>query len=244
MAKKKKKAAKKVAKKKASEPAAVDAQEGSEAGPCSDQELVAAGVVTTAGELMSGVVNALVREIEARGVDVADLLHTVVASLQRSQPSERVSGEENGQSGWEYARRRFERRDDGDLPHLRFVGRVIDILLNHRRFQTCTTGNVFRVFLVEIPNQLEVNHQQHPVPGRDVDVTMQPARRTFNNRMDRLCEEELIQPTITRETGRREGYVLTEDGRNMFDGWPPLSDIPGLALDGTVRPDSEPRRRS
>jgi DNA-binding HxlR family transcriptional regulator len=73
---------------------------------------------------------------------------------------------------------------------------------------------------------------------------MQPARRTFNNRMDRLCEEELIQPTITRETGRREGYVLTEDGRNMFDGWPPLSDIPGLALDGTVRPDSEPRRRS
>jgi hypothetical protein len=234
---KKKKAAKTAGKKKASEPASGEAQEVAEAGSCSDQELETAGVVTTAGELTAGL-HAVVSDAVQRAV--REWLDSRPSSrLQSSQPSARVSGEENGQSGWGYARRQFERRDDGDLPHLRFVGRVIDILLNHRRFQTCTTGDIFRVFLVEIPNQLEVNHQQHPVPGRDVDVTMQPARRTFNNRMDRLCEEELIQPTITRETGRREGYILTEDGQNMFDGWPPLSDIPGLQLDGAVRPDRQ-----
>jgi hypothetical protein len=239
---KKKKAVKKAAKKKASGAAAVDAQEGSEAGSCSDQELEAAGVVTTAGELtagLHGVVSDAVRRAVREWLDSRSS-----SSLQSSQPSARVSGEENGESGWEYARRQFERRDDGDLPRLRFVGRVIDVLLNHRRFQTCTTGDVFRVFLVEIPNQLEVNHQQHPAPGRDVDVTMQPARRTFNNRMDKLCEEDLIQPTITRETGRREGYVLTNYGQNMFDGWPDLSEIPGLAHEGPVRPDSSPRPRS
>jgi hypothetical protein len=229
--KKKKKAAKKATKKASGVVAEV------EVASCSDQELEAAAVVNTAGELtasLHGVVSDAVRRSVREWLD-----SRLSSSLQSSQPNARVSDEENSQRGWEYARRQLERRDDGDLPRLRFVGRVIDILLNHRRFQTCTTGDVFRVFLVEIPNQLEENHQQHPVPGRDVDVTMQPARRTFNNRMDRLCEEELIQPTITRETGRREGYVLTEDGRSMFDGWPPLSDIPGLQLDGAVSPDRQ-----
>ena len=169
---------------------------------------------------------------------------TVVANLQCSQMTARVSGEENGQSGWEYARRQLELRDNGDLPRLRFVGRVLDVLLNHRRFTTCSGGDVFRVFLIEIPDQLEVNHRQNPPPGREVDITEPSGRKMFTNRMKSLRQMELIRPTITRDTGRGEGYVLTENGRNMFDGWPPLSDIPGLELDGPVRPERPSRPRS
>ena len=242
-AKKKKKTAKKRAAKKVSGPAAVEAPEA-KAGSYSDQELVTAGVVTAGGELLAGLATGIIREVEARGINVADLLSTVVANLQCSQMTARVSGEENGQSGWEYARRQLELRDNGDLPRLRFVGRVLDVLLNHRRFTTCSGGDVFRVFLIEIPDQLEEQHRQHPPPAKNVDITEPSGRKMFTNRMKSLRQMELIRPTITRDTGRGEGYVLTENGRNMFDGWPPLSDIPGLELDGLVRPDSQSRPRS
>lgn len=243
MAKKKKKAAKKVAKTEASEPAAqVEATEA-EAGTCTDQELVTAEVVTSAGELAASL-HDVVHDAVQQAVQ-GWLEARASSSSRRGRPaSESVSEEENIRRGWEYARRQLERRDFLDMPFLRFVGRVIDVLLNHRRFPTCTAGDVFEVFLVEIPNQLEVHHRQSPAAGRRVDVTTQPGRRTFNNRMDRLRSEELIEPTITRESGRGEGYVLTEAGQNMFDGWPPLSDIPGLQIDGPVRPDSQSRPRS
>jgi hypothetical protein len=252
---KKKKAARKAAKngKKASRAVATSASTENvrveEVGSCSDQELEAAGVITKAGELMSGLANALVREIEARGVDVADLLRTVVASLQRSQPNVRVSGEENGQMGWEYARRQLVRRDFADMPYVRVIGRVAEILLNHRRFQTISAGDVCKVFLVEIPRCLEENHRQNPPPGQqlsvnNVDVTAQPNRRNFNNRMKWLRNAELIQPAAKTAGNKDKGYVLTEYGQNIFDGWPDLSEIPGLEPEGPVRPDSEPRRRS
>jgi len=243
MAKKKAvKTAKKAAKKKASEPAAqVEATEA-EAGSCTDQELVTAGVVTSAGELavsLHDVVHDAVQQA------VQGWLEARASTSRHGRPaSESVSEEENIRRGWEYARRQLELRDFSDMPFLRFVGRVIDVLLNHRRFPTCTAGDVFEVFLVEIPNQLEVNHRQSPAAGSRVDVTTQPGRRTFNNRMGRLRREELIEPTITREAGRGEGYVLTEAGQNMFDGWPPLSDIPGLQLDGPVRHERQSRPRT
>lgn len=252
MAKKKTaKTAKKVATKRPARKKASSAAAGrprAQAGSCTEQELQTAAVVTTGGELMAGLATGLLRELEARGIDVAELLRTVVANPQSSQPSESVSGEENSQKAWEYARRQLERRDFADMPHLRVIGRVLDVLLNHRRFQTCTTGDVFLVFLREIPRHLEANHRQNPEVDGSFDVTMQPGRRTFNNRMARLRNDELVRPTVIQESGREEGYVLTEDGRNVFDGWPALSEIPGLELDGPVTPASlfrrQPRRRS
>jgi hypothetical protein len=243
----KKKAARKAAKKKASKPAAFNAQEGSEAGSCSDQELVAAGVVTSAGELTAGL----------HGV-VSDAVHRAVrewlgslpiSSRQGSQPNVRVSGEENGQMGWEYARRDLVRRDFADMPHVRVIGRVAEILLNYRRFQTISAGDVCKVFLVEIPSCLEENHRQDPPLGQqlsvdNVDATAQPTRRNFNNRMKWLRKAELIQPAAKTAGNKDKGYVLTEYGQNIFDGWPDLSEIPGLEPEGPVRPDSEPRRRS
>jgi DNA-binding HxlR family transcriptional regulator len=121
---------------------------------------------------------------------------------------------------------------------------VLDVLINHRRFTACSGGDVFKVFLIEIPNQLEENHRQHPLQGQDVDITEPIGRKMFTNRMKSLRKLELIRATVTRESGRGEGYVLTDHGQNMFEGWPPLSDIPGLELDGPVRPDRQSPPRS
>lgn len=237
MAKKKNKAAKKAAKKKkASGAAAVRAQEDSEAGSCSDQELEAAGVVTAAGELAAGFATAFFREIEARGIDPVELVKTAAARLQRSSARERASGEENADAGIDIARRLLQRHDFKDKPYLRVFGRVMEILLNHREFQTCTTGDVFRVFLLEISSELQEHHRQNPRPGMDVSASTGDGRKTFNNRMKRMCREDLARPTVKRQSGREEGYVLTEDGQNMFDGWPLLSEIPGLEYDGPVKP--------
>lgn len=244
MAKKKKKAAKKVAKKTVSRAAAqVEASEA-EMSSCTDQELVTAEVVTAGGHLMAGLATEIIREIEARGINVADLLHTAVANLQCSQMTARVSGEENADAGLDLARRRFIRDDFDEKPYLRVYGRVMEVLLNHRGFRTCTAGDVFHVFLVEIPDEIPEHYQQTPPPGQQVSFSTGVGRRTFNNRMERMVQEELARPTVTLDSGRDEDFVLTQDGLTLFDGWPRLSDIPGLELDGPVRPERPSHPRS
>lgn len=226
MAKKKKKAAKKAAKKKAS---------GAAAG--NDAELHAAAVVTWGAEGLLGAV-------EYRHFDINAAVSDFPVTVQDVSAARRTTGERNEWTGLNWARRLLVRRDFADMPYLRVIGRVLDVLLNHRRFHTCTTGDIFLVFLKEMPLHLEENHRQNQRSDGFCDVTVQPARRTFNNRMDRLREEELVRATVTLESGREEGYVLTEDGRNIFDGWPDLRDIPGLELQGPVTPENCARRQS
>lgn len=238
MAKKKKKVAKKAAKKKASGAAAAAPE--AQVTSCTEQELQAAAVVTSSAELMAGLATEFVRELEARGIDIPELLRTVTANHRSSPASESVSGEENSRRGWDYARRQLERGDFADMPFLRVFGRVAEILLNYRRFQTITAGDVFLVFLVEIPDHIETNHRQNsamnqPPSVKDADVSTGEGRRNFNARMKRLYEVNLVRPTVTRASGRKEDYVLTDDGQNMFDGWPPLDEIPGLEEDGPVK---------
>jgi hypothetical protein len=231
MAKKKagKKAAKKVTKKKGSRAAATSA--------ASEADLQAAAVVTWAAE---GVLGA----VEFHGFDIGVVVSDFPVTVQQVSASSSTAGERNGREGWEYARRKITRGDFRDKPFLRVVGRVAEILLNHRRFQTISAGDVFRVFLVEISDQLQVRHRQTLLPGEEVDVSAGEGRKTFNNRMQRLRAEELIRATATTAGDKDKDYVLTEDGQSMFDGWPPLSEIPGLELDGPVTPESRSRRRS
>lgn len=226
------KTAKKVAKKKVTGAAV---QEFNEA------ELLSAAVVTWGAEGLLGAVEYLHFDINAAVIGFPVTVQEVSASAT-------VSGTDNSQRMLARNRWQLLRLDRGDMPYLSIIGRVLDVLLNHRRFQTCTTGDVFLVFLTEIPHHLEENHRQNPRPDGTFDVTMQPARRTFNNRMDRLREEQLVRATVMRESGREEGYVLTEDGQDIFDGWPDLAEIRGLELDGVVTPENrstrQPRRRS
>ena len=197
----------------------------------------AAALVVSGAECLLGAV-------EIVHFDINWAVSEVPVSMQNVPARERVTGEANTDSGWTYSRDKLIRTDFADRPFLRVFGRVMEILLNHRRRQTCTAGDVFRVFLVEIPSQLEENHQQYPRPGQQVDVTEPIGRRTFNNRMRKMCEEELAEPTVTRDAGQDGNYVLTGNGQSMFDGWPDLEDIPGLTYEGPATPEPRPRRRS
>ena len=199
--------------------------------------------VQTAALVVSGA-ECVLGAIEYIHFDIQWAVSEVPVSMHNVPASERVTGEANADSGWTYSRNQLTRKDFADRPYLRVFGRVMEILLNHRRRQTCTAGDVFRVFLVEIPGQLEENHRQNPPPGQKFDVTKPTGRKTFNNRMRRMCEEELAESTVTRESGQDGNYVLTENGQRMFDGWPDLEDIPGLTYEGPATPEPRPRRRS
>jgi hypothetical protein len=233
MAKKRKKTAKKAAKKKPSGVAATSVN--------TDAELQAAAVVTWAAE---GVLGA----VEYRDFDISAVVSGFPVTIEQISTGSSTAGERNGENGWEYARRQFARRDFRDRPFLRVVGRVAEILLNHRRFKTCKITDVSTVFLAEIPDQLEVHHRQNPPRGQQlsidtVDASAWVGKKTFAERITRLCDEDLIRPTSPLSQGAATKYVLTDEGQNMFDGWPPLTDIPGLELDGPITPESRSRRR-
>ncbi len=205
-------------------------------------ELNAAAVVRQVAEVV-------LRTVGVLNVDYAAIINELLSILQRGRAIEQVTGEANADSGWTYARSRLTRKDFADKPFLRVFGRVAEILLNHRQFQTITAGDVFRVFLVEISAHLEEHHRQNSPTGQPPSVSQADAstgegRRTFNERMERLYDEDLIRPTVIRASGKKEKYVLTEDGQNMFDGWPDLADIPGLTYEGPATPEPRPRRRS
>lgn len=232
MAKKKKKAAKKAAKKELT---------GAAAQEFNDAELLSAAVVTWGAEGLLGAVEYLHFDINA----AVNAFSVTVQEVSATRGSNRAG---NVDASLDLLHRWFIRRDFDDKPYLRVFGRVMGILLNHRRFQTLTAGDVFKFFLVEIPTQLEEHHRQNLEDGQEVDVSTKVGRKTFNNRMARMCEEQLARPTVTLETGRDEDYVLTEDGQTLFDDWPLMSDIPGLNLYGPVTPENsarrQPRRRS
>ena len=237
-AKKKKKTAKKRAAKKVSGPAAVEAPEA-ETGSCTDQELVTAGVVTAGGELMAGladVVNAAVQAAVNQAVrgwlDARATANEQQATQQAALNEEYVAS----------LRTQLLRRDSR-LPYLRFLGRVAEILLHHRGFKTISAGTVFAVFLEEIPEHLPPEHQPPAAAGQNFSATTNDGRKTFNNRMKDLRTVGFVRATATRGN-RPEDLVLTDCGASVFDGWPPLSDIPGLELDGPVRPERPSRPRS
>ena len=125
------------------------------------------------------------------------------------------------------------RNDSYDMPSLRVVGRILDVLLNHRGAKACTAGDVFYVLLEETPSQSGCDPKDYKLakPTRHrrwYDITRDPGRRTVNNRLEKLRKD--------RWADHKKGYVLTAEGRLIFNGWPELSEIPGLSLMPPPRP--------
>ena len=193
--------------------------------------------------LIRQVAEVVLRTVGDPNVDQAAIVNELRGILQPSPAAERVTGGAHADPGLEVAQWLFTQHEFRDKPYLRVFGRVMEILLHHRGFQTCTAGDIFRVFLAEIPEQLKEHHRQTLRFGSDFDITRQPARRTFNGRMERLRRYRLAQATTTRESGRDEDYVLTARGQTLFDGWPDLEDIPELTYEGPATPEEQPRRR-
>jgi hypothetical protein len=124
-------------------------------------------------------------------------------------------------------------KDYGELrkPFLRFVGRVFEVLQRHRGKRTSSAGDVFRVFVNEIPQHLSEGDSH--VDGGSEGYS-DGRRRTLNNRTRELCELTLLEPT-RKVADRPENYRLTLLGEQIFEGWPV---IPGLRLQSHDREDS------
>jgi hypothetical protein len=127
----------------------------------------------------------------------------------------------------------FASKDSYDMPSLRVVGRILDVLLNHRGRKACTGGDVFYVLLKETPSQSGCDPKDYKLAsptryGRLYDITRPPGRKTVDNRLEKLRKDKWAD--------HKKGYVLTPKGKLLFDGWPDLSEIPGLSLTLPPRP--------
>jgi len=134
------------------------------------------------------------------------------------------------------ARRIFQANDKREQPYLRTIGRVLDELLNHRRYRTCSGGDVYYVLLDELPDELPAAHQQVLEAGqRDFNRTLNPGRRSVDNRLRDLKGESredgrgsgpaYVTTTSTTQGGAEQGFRLTEEGQWLFDGWPELPEL-------------------
>jgi hypothetical protein len=145
------------------------------------------------------------------------------------------------------AQRIFQAYDKREQPYLRTIGRVLDELLNHRRYRTCSGGDVYYVLLDELPDELPAAHQQVLEVGqRDFNRTLNPGRRSVDNRLRELKGESredgrgsgpaYVATTSTTRGGAEQGYMLTEDGQWLFDGWPELPELVLGRATGMERP--------
>jgi len=224
----KKKAAKKKAAKKSPRSSRATISRGAEAhletGP-----LDAALYVTIAGETA-------LQLVEYVHAPVTQPIQGFVVQVQEvsARPSDAVH--DSSCRARNIAREIFQAHDHREMPYLRIVGRILDELLNYRRFTTCSGGDVYHLLLDELQEQLPESHQQRRAPGNmPFDRTLSPGRRVIDNRLRDLkgaTREDgkgsgpaYVQTTSTTQGGAEQGYRLTEDGSWLFDGWPELSEL-------------------
>ncbi len=142
----------------------------------------------------------------------------------------------NSDRARELTREIFEAHDQREMPYLRVIGRVLDELLNHRRFTTSSGGDVYYVLLDELSGQIPRAHRQ---TRRSItphfNKTENPGRRIVDNRLRALKGKNqedgkgsgpaYVETTSTTRGGAEQGYRLTEDGNWLFDGWPELPEL-------------------
>jgi hypothetical protein len=145
------------------------------------------------------------------------------------------------------ARHYFQAHDQREQPYLRVIGRVLDELLNHRRYRTCSGGDVYRVLLEELSEELPPAHRRvRRLPNQTLDVTGSTGRRVIDKRLTKLRGRilqagaepgvSLVVTTSTTRGGAGKGYRLTEDGQWLFDGWPELQELVRGRLRATEAP--------
>jgi len=228
----KKKAARKAAKKKvAKRPAPRSSSSVRSQGrqPVTDSApLDAALIATFSGE-------AAFRVVEYAHAPCTEPIQDFVVQVQEvsARPSDPYI---NSDRAIEIAREIFEVHDQREMPYLRVIGRVLDELLNHRRFTTCSGGDIYYVLLDELPGQIPETYQQlrRSAPPH-FNKTLNPGRRSVDNRLRALKGRNredgkgdgpaYVATTSTTQGGAEQGYRLTEVGNWLFDGWPELPEL-------------------
>jgi len=190
--------------------------------------LDAALYVTYGGEALLGLV-----ECRLPPATQAIQVFTVTVQEVSSRPSDPAL---NSYRARDIFRHSFQSHDQQQQPYLRVIGRVLDELLNHRRYRTCSGGDVYYVLLDELPDELPAAHQQVLEVGqRDFNRTLNPGRRSVDNRLRELKGESredgrgsgpaYVATTSTTQGGAEQGFRLTEEGQWLFDGWPELPEL-------------------
>jgi hypothetical protein len=219
MAKKRKKTAKKAAKKKPSGVAATSVD--------TDAELQAAAVVTWAAE---GVLGA----VEYRDFDIRYFVSQVAVTVGEPAPRERTTGEENARRLLLRCRRQFIEADYDEMPFLRTVGRVVEVLTVRRRQirgkDSCSAGDVFRVFLTEIPQHSPYDREDYRLArptarGNQFDLSRDPGKTMFSGRLKDLKKDGWLTAASKTRNDSDRGYRLSADGRWLFDGWPEVDGL-------------------
>lgn len=123
--------------------------------------------------------------------------------------------------------------DFNDLPKMRVVGRVIHVLTVSRGWPSCTGGEVFRVFLQEIPDRLPEVYRQARQMAEEVDVTAGNGARAVYRRLERLVDDGYAGTTAVTVDAKNGQYVMTALGRMVFRDWP--TDV-HLSLETRPRP--------
>ena len=140
--------------------------------------LDAAIIVTYGGEAIMGLV-------ECRLASAAQTVQEFTVNVQEVSASISAAGE-NSHTDRNLARRFFQHFDFQEQPYLRVIGRVLDELLNHRRFESCSGGDVYRTLLEEILEELPPAHRTvRRLPNGSLDVT-DSGRRLIDKRLKNL----------------------------------------------------------
>jgi len=201
----------------------------------------AAIFVTYGGEAILGLVECQLSPATQTTQDFAVTVQEVSA-----RPSDPALNSDRARDVTRYY---FQTSDQREQPYLRVVGRILDELLNHRRYTTCSGGNVYRVLLEEIPEELPPAHRNvRRLPNQTLDVTGTTGRRVIDKRLTKLMGRtlqanaepgmSLVVTTSTTRGGAKKGYRLTEVGQWLFDGWPALPKL----VPGRVRATETPPR--
>jgi hypothetical protein len=215
-------------KKKVAQPAS---RSGSE-----DATASGSAATCTAGELdtpraVLGTAEGLSRAVDYVHFDINWAVSVFPVSMQHVPARERVTGEENARlnSFVLQAQREFEANDTGETPYRRVVGKVVEVLTVHRRHirnkDHCSVGDVFLVFLTEIPQHSPYLPEDYrrvtPTQrGNTFAVTRDPGKTGIAGRLRDLKERGWLAAATTTRSGGERGYRLSDDGRVLFDGWP------------------------
>jgi hypothetical protein len=218
-------------KKRAARAASRSAVEGTTASGSTAADLDAATVVFAAAE-------ALNRTVDYVHFDINQAVSIFPVSMESVPARERITGEENARlnSFVRQTQRDFELNDTGETPYQRVVGKVVEVLTVHRRDirkkDHCSVGDVFLVFLIEIPQHSPYLPEDYrlPVPtkrGNLFAVTRDPGKTGIAGRLRDLKERGWLTSATTTRSGGERGYKLTGNGRVLFNGWP---EVVGLRL--------------
>lgn len=210
--------------KKAARRTVADTTASGSAAVCTGGELDAAAVVRQAAEV-------LLRAISGGLVNPEPIGAELQAIVRQEPPSGRGTGEENARfnSFVLQTQREFELNDTGETPYRRVVGKVVEVLTIHRRQvrrkDHCSVGDVFLVFLTEIPAHSPYDPDDYRLAkptkrGNTFAVARDPGKTTIAGRLRDLKERGWLAPASTTRSGGERGYRLTENGRVLFDGWP------------------------